>query len=196
MRNSRANPTQSFPAFGIAGSAVGPKRFCTASRMTVTDASTVNKSKCTSTSGASGGPWAGVMPVNSRIFIGAGPAVETLHVPGFADGQRRVHEHLEKIARRKQVARPQPVSPIRRNERGEADQSGIGPQTGDQGGPADIFVPVRFAETRIAAQTSAQPVAINEKSAVSGIEQTPVNGDGEHGFAGAAQAGDQSTRRG
>ena len=90
--------------------------------------------------------------------------IQALDVALFALGHRRIHEHLDKLAGREQVARHAPLGPEGRDEAHQRDQPGIHHQPRHLGDAPDVLDPIRLGEAQIAIQAVAHIVAIEQIS--------------------------------
>src|SRR5690554_2027837 len=115
--------------------------------------------------------------------------VQAFRVPVSAGVQGGIHEHLNKLASREQVAYQGAVAGEGADEGAEHDQAGIGKQLAHLANAADIFYPVVIGETQVLAQAMAHVVAVQQEGVIAPLVQGNVQGIGDGGLATAAQAG-------
>src|SRR5260221_330675 len=77
----------------------------------------------------------------------------------------------------------------RRNERGDADEAGIGEQCRDFADAADVLLPVLGREAQVGVEATAHVVAVDRVRRPAAIEQCAFEGHRECRLAGAGQSG-------
>ena len=126
---------------------------------------------------------------------GARLLIEPLHVALFRFGERRIHEHLIEFAIRHQTTRHVALGAEWRDEGDEDDKSGVRHELRDLGHAADVLDAIGVGEAKVAIETVAHVIAIEQYRMLAERVQLLVDQVRDRGFARAGEASEPEHRR-
>ena len=109
---------------------------------------------------------------------------------GSATAERRVHEHLDELARLEQLAGHAPLRAERRDERHQHDEAGVDHQLGHLGHAPDVLDAVGLGEAEIPVQTVPDVVAVEQVGVAPARDQPALEQVGDRRLARAGQPGE------
>src|SRR5581483_2024129 len=121
---------------------------------------------------------------------GAGLRVQALHVAALALLDRTVDEDLDEVARLHDGAHAVAVAPVRRDERRQVDDAGVGEELCDLADAADVLRPVLGREAEVGVQAVADVVAVEDVRAHAAVPERLFDRDRNRRLARPREAGE------
>src|SRR5437868_1240951 len=117
--------------------------------------------------------------------------VEILRIPRFANFQRRINEHFDKlsVAFQRNLSRAAAMHPIRGNERRDHYSAGIRHELGHFAYAANVFHPVVWRESEIGIQSVPDVVAVEHIGMHGALKQLAFKCLSDGRFPGARKPG-------
>jgi hypothetical protein len=115
-------------------------------------------------------------------FLVAGLGVEALGVAFLADIERGLDEDFHELVLEEHGADLVPVFAVGGDERGDADEAGIGEELGDLTYAADVFLAFMGGEAEVGAQAMADVIAIEDVGVFAEVKEFAFQFGGNGGF--------------